>query len=386
MKRLFLPLSASVLVLTGCVANEPASNSADTAAQESLSVQITDDKCDVSANNVKAGRTSFKLANKGTVRNEFEILAEDKLRIVGERENLGPGTTTDYTVLLQPGTYYTACKTNMVGALVDVKEFTVAENPDAEVNTDDKALIDAATTNYSAYVRDQTGQLLTKTQEFAAAYKAGDVEKAKALYAPTRAYYERIEPTAESFGDIDPALDEREADFQEDDSKGDRQWTGWHVIEKDLWEGAAVDRTAVGDQLVADTQKLYDLVYSAEFQVNLDDISNGAIGLLEEVATSKITGEEEAFSHTDLQDFAANVEGAKVAFGNVEELAKQTDPDLAKTISARFTALEQALKQYQEGEGYVSYDKLDEKQRRELSDQVDALRVPLAKLTEAIVK
>ena len=41
-----------------------------------------------------------------------------------------------------------------------------------------------------------------------------------------------------------------------------------------------------------------------------EDLANGAAGLLEEVQTNKVSGEEEAFSHIDLVDFAGNVEGA----------------------------------------------------------------------------
>lgn len=380
------------LALTGCVAND--SSGGDTqadGADKPIEVTIKDASCEVSTNSVPSGRVTFKLTNAGTVRNEFEILAPDRLRIVGERENLGPGTTTDYTVLLEPGEYVTACKKNMVGSLVGAADFTVTKGEDVEVSADDKQVIEQAVTNYTAYVRDQTGQLLTATQDFAKTYKAGDTEAAKKAYAPTRMYYERIEPTAEAFGDIDPALDEREADYQEADDAQGRKWTGWHAIEKDLWRPAdypglsPADRDAMADKLVADTQRLYDLVYSDDFKINIDDISNGAISLLEEVATTKITGEEEAFSHTDLYDFQANLEGAKVAYGNVESLAKKNDADLADTISSRIDALQKELDKHREGDAFVSYDKLDEAQRRSLSDHVDALRVPLAKLTEAIV-
>ncbi len=383
----FLSLLVLPLTLTGCVANAPSGG--DTAADGNapIEVTITDDTCEVSTSEVPSGRVNFRLTNKGTVRNEFEILAPDKLRIVGERENLGPGTTTDYTVLLEPGEYVTACKKNMVGSLVGDKPFTVTQGEAVDVSADEQQAIDDAVTNYTAYVKDQTGQLLEATKEFAAAYAAGDTEKAKALYAPSRMFYERIEPTAEAFGDIDPALDEREADYQKADDTEGRDWTGWHKAEKDLWDTplTAEERKKTADQLVADTQKLYDLVYSDEFSINIDDISNGAISLLEEVATTKITGEEEAFSHTDLYDFQANLEGAKVAYGNVESLAKKKDPELAETISARIDALQQNLDKHKSGNGYVSYTDLDDAQRRELSDLVDALRVPLAKLTEAIV-
>ncbi len=384
----------AVVTLSACTANEPANDAAGEGSGNGgpIEVTITDDKCDVAVSEVPSGTVSFTLANEGTVRNEFEILAEDQLRIVGERENLGPGTTTDYRLLLEPGTYYTACKTNMVGALVDVREFTVTDSgEEVTVSADDQQLIDDAVTNYTAYVRDQAGQLLEATKNFAEVYTSGNDEEARELYAPTRMYYERIEPTAEAFGDIDPALDEREADYQEADDTEDRQWTGWHVIEKDLWrpEGYAglteEEAKEMADKLVADTQELYDLVYSDDFKIGIDDVSNGAIALLEEVATTKITGEEEAFSHTDLYDFQANLEGAQVAFGNVEPLAKKNDPELTDTIHARFDELQAELDKYRDGDGFVSYEDVDKKERKELSDKVDALRVPLAKLTEAII-
>lgn len=388
---------AGLLALGACTPNSPTAGNGGTSGaagtSSPLKVTIKDDTCEVSAASTGSGTVNFELQNNGTVRNEFEILAEDKLRIVGERENLGPGTTTSYTLTLEPGTYYTACKKNMVGSLVGTAKFTVTDSGQKiQLAADEAKAQKTAVNNYTAYIRDQAGQLLEKTKEFAAAYTSGNVEEAKHLYPLARMHYERIEPTAEAFGDLDPALDEREADYQEADDKGTREWTGWHVIEKDLWRPAdfsgldEANRQKMITGLVDNTQKLYDAVYASDFKVTLADISNGAIGLLEEVATSKITGEEEAFSHTDLYDFKANLEGAEVAYGNVEVLAKKKNPELAKEISKRIADLNALLTQYKEGEGYRSYDKLDDTARKELSNGVNALRLPLAKLTEAILK
>lgn len=397
MKKLTIAAAFALVgavTLSGCTANTDNAASTDSGAASNsvaLNVDITDDTCVVSANTMEAGKVTFTLNNNGNSLNEFEILAEDKLQIVGERENLGPGTTTEYTLVLQPGTYYTACKKNMVGALVGVAEFTVTGEA-VELEGDDKELMDKAVADYTAYIRDQAGQLIEATQGFVDAYKAGDVESAKAQYATARQYYERIEPTAEAFGDIDPALDEREADYQEAmETEEAREWTGWHVAEKDLWrpEGynglSDEERAAIADGIVENTQKLYDLVYAEDFSVSLDDISNGAIGLLEEVATSKITGEEEAFSHTDLWDFQANLEGAKVAYGTVKVIAEKNDPDLAADIDEQIEALQAELDQYKDGDGYVYYDTLTEEQIKTLSDKVNALRSPLAKLTESVL-
>lgn len=381
-----LGLGASLVVLAGCTANTDPSAAG---GAEPLEVSINGAECPVSVDETPSGTTRFTLVNAGTEPNEFEVLAADKLRIVGERENLGPGTTTDFTIVLEPGTYYTACKPNMVGEVTGVTEFTVTDSGEPiTVSEDEQVLRDEAVAAYTAYVRDQTGALLTKTQEFTTAYLAGDLDRARELYPRVRMHYERIEPTAEAFGDIDPALDLREADSQE---LGE-PWTGWHVLEKDLWLPAGETAltpeqgSEMTDGLNRDTQKLYDLVHADDFTVSLDEISNGAIALLEEVATTKITGEEEIFSHTDLYDIQANLEGASVAFGTVRDLAEQKDPELVAEIDSRIESLSSTLDGYRSGEdGFVPFTELDDAERKQLSDSVNALRRPLATLTEVVV-
>lgn len=385
---------ASVAIMSGCTANTTTNTAANTNTSsndgKSFTVAINDTSCKVSAATAKSGTLTFTVTNNGTSVNEFEILAEDQLQIVVERENITPGTTATITCTLEPGTYYTASKTNMVGALVDATKFVVEDSGEVvTVSADEQELRDTAVSNYTAYIKDQAGQLITATDEFCEAYLAGETDKAKSLYPTARAYYERIEPTAEAFGDIDPNLDLREADCAEEGVSAD-EWTGWHAIEKDLFSDgnySAEKKQSLVDALKKDTQALYDLVYSSDFSVSLDDISNGAISLMEEVATSKITGEEETFSHTDLYDFQANVEGAKVAYGNVKALLKMKDASMQESIDSAFDAVEKDLAQYGSIEkGYKSYDELTEAQIKSLSDNVDALRATLENLTAAILK
>ncbi len=387
---------AAALILSGCVPNAPAGAAA-------LSVAITDDGCAVSADTAAAGSVTFELTNDGTDVNEFEILAEDRLRIVGEKENVTPGQTVSYVAQLQPGTYYTACKFQLVGAPIGLAEFTVTGEA-AEVDADEQELIDTAVANYVAYVQSQAGELLPVVQEFADAYAAGDDDTARALFANARVPYERIEPTAEAFGDLDPRIDYREVDAVAEGL----DWTGFHRIEKDLWAPVAGDlnsdgqdalldwepstaeqRRAFADGLVADVQELYDLVSADGFSVSLADISNGAIGLLDEVAVGKITGEEDWWSHTDLSDFAANVQGAEVAYGNVRDIAAgkgETGAALVEEIDGEFAALDALLAGYGSYEtGFTSYDDVTDAQRRELSDAVNALAEPLSQLTHTVL-
>jgi len=388
-------LGVAALALAGCVANAPAGATV-------LTVDITDTRCEVSANTAAAGAVTFSLTNNGTDVNEFEILADDQLRIVGEKENVTPGQTVDYTAQLDPGTYYTACKFQLVGAPIGLAEFTVTGEAVAG-DENRQALEKEAVTNYVSYIRSQVGELLPQVQAFVDAYESGDDETARALFASTRVSYERIEPTAEAFGDLDPKIDYREVDALAEGL----DWTGFHRIEKDLWvpapdalnsDGTSAwldwqpstpeQRTEFGDQLVADVQQLFDLVSASDFTVSLSDISNGAIGLLDEVATGKISGEEDWWSHTDLTDFAANVDGASVAFGNVKKIASETDEGkaLVAEIEKQFTALKAELAKYGSIEsGFTPYDQVTDAQRKQLSDAVNALAEPLSQLTSTVL-
>ena len=286
-----------------------------------------------------------------------------------------------------PGSYFTACKPGMVGDGIR-GAFTVTDSgTDMTPSGETADLVATATTQYAAYVRDQTEQLVAKTQEFADLYTGGDDEAARALYADARVHWERIEPVAESFGDLDPRLDLREADLE-----AGQEWTGWHRIEKDLWPPAddpsyvaatPAERTALAAQLVADTQELYDRTRDLTYQA--DQLGNGAKELLDEVATGKVTGEEEAWSHTDLWDFQANVDGARIAFEDLRPVLEVKDPDLAVTLEERFTALQTLLDQHKEGDGFVLYTDLSEEQVKELADSVNALSEPLSELTAAVV-
>lgn len=378
-----LAVAIAVTVLTGCTRNQPAGSGA--AADGAIAVRAADDSCTVSSATARSGTSVFSVTNTGSRATEFELLAKDGLTIVGELENIGPGLTRSLSVQAQPGSYTTLCKPGMTGSGVGRAAFTVTGEAVA-LSGDAKQLADAAASRYVSYVRDQADQLLTATTAFAASYAEGDASSAKTQYPAARAFYERIEPIAESFGDLDPQLDARKGDVAEGTA-----WTGWHRIEQDLWAPGgdpldAAGRRAAADDLVARTQDLKHRVDAASFTVTAGAISNGAIGLLDEVASSKITGEEEAYSHTDLWDFKANVEGAEVAYRGVRDIAEGQDAALVTTIDARFAALDALLARHGSLEkGFQPYTALSKTDVKALSDSVNALAEPLSRLTAAVL-
>ncbi|MFB2597736.1 iron uptake system protein EfeO [Herbiconiux sp. P17] len=379
----------TLLALAGCVPN----NASSMDAAGAITVDSSADDCAVSASTATSGTLTFSVTNSGDQVTEFYLLADDGLRIIGEVENVGPGISRDLVVQAQPGDYFTVCKPGMVGDGIGRASFTVSGDK-VQLAGDLQDQVDQAAVNYVAYVKDQVGQLVTGTQTFLDAYLAGDDDTARDLYATTRANYERIEPVAESFGDLDPKIDFREADVAEGD-----EWTGWHRIEKDLFPPAAADNNGVtyvpltpaerqdyADKLTADTQSLQEQVNAPDYTVTIDAISNGAIGLLEEVASGKITGEEEIWSHTDLWDFQANLEGAKVAYEGVRDIVESKDPDLVKTIDERFAALQDTLAEYGSlDSGFTYYNELSTDQVKQLADGVNALSEPLSQLTATLV-
>lgn len=376
-------VSAAALALAGCTDNTAASSAT---GDGSIAVASTADACDVSTDAAPGGTLKFTVKNEGSQVTEFYLLAGDGLRIIGEVENIGPGLTRDLVVTAPEGKYITACKPGMVGDGIRA-DFTVTAPPAGEqVSADRAALQKTATTQYASYVKDQTEQLVAGTKEFAEAFAAGDTAKARGLYAAVRMHWERIEPVAESFGDLDPRLDLREADLEDG-----QKWTGWHRAEKDLWPPktgysamSASERGDLADQMVADTDELNARTRKLDYTP--DKLANGAKELLDEVATGKVTGEEEAWSHTDLWDFQANVDGARIAYEDLKPLLAENDGDLDESLAANFAAVQELLDHYKKGEGFVYYTDLDQGQVKELGSAVDALAEPLSKLTAAVVK
>jgi len=397
-RRHLTAFAAAALVaaaaMAGCTTNTPTSSTAGTAAGSgsptaaagNLVVQANDTNCGVSSATAPSGNLVFNVTNAGSKVTEFYLLASDGLRIVGEVENIGPGISRNLVVQAPPGSYFTACKPGMVGSGIR-SDFTVTDSgADLTASGDDALLVKTANTLYAAYVRDQTEQLVAVTNQFVALYKAGNDDEARALYPSARAHFERIEPVAESFGDLDPKLDFRQADVE----KGDR-WTGWHVIEKDLWPPAGkgykaftpAQRKEYGSLLVTDTAQLYKRTQTMDFSAT--EIANGAQGLMDEVATGKVTGEEEIWSHTDLYDIQANMEGARIGYEGLRPLLKKKNPTLDSQIDTRFTELQTLLDKYRVGDtGFKLYTDLSKAQVKELSDAVNALAEPLSKLAGAV--
>ncbi|MGW1000961.1 iron uptake system protein EfeO [Streptomyces sp. NPDC002520] len=365
---------AALTALSACTAKSDAKND-----DRVIGVTATDDKCQLSKQEISAGHVELSIENKGSKITEVYVLFPDD-RIVTERENIGPGTKQKVTAEVKSGEYVVACKPGMKGK--GIRQSLKVTGSGTTAKRDPK--LDKAVADYREYAQQQADATLPLVETFVKAIKDGDLEAAKKAYAPSRLGWERTEPVAESFGDIDPKVDVRE-----DGLEAGQKWTGWHRLEKALWHDKKTGATekALADQLVTDLKDWQARVGKAE--ITPTSMANGAKELLDEVATGKVTGEEDRYAHTDLVDFKGNVEGAQKAYELLKPVAQKNDKALTTELDKQFTALDTLLDKYRTDKNsyeFVSYDKVTKDQRKELSDAVNALAEPLSKLAAAVAK
>ncbi|MFE3791195.1 iron uptake system protein EfeO [Streptomyces goshikiensis] len=370
-------LAIAVAAATGCAQKSGASGDG------AIKVAASDTACEPSRTEFPAGKTTIEVENKGAKVTELYVLFPDG-RIVAERENIGPGTKASITAEIKAGDYEIACKPGMKGD--GIRQQVKATGSGAVDKRSPEA--DAAVSAYRTYVQEQADETLPKAQAFADAVKAGDLEAAKKAYALSRIGWERTEPVAESFGDIDPKVDVRE-DGLEAGQDPAKDWTGWHRLEKSLFQDGKITDgdKKLADTLMADLTEWQKKVGQAE--ITPTSMANGAKELLDEVATGKVTGEEERYSHTDLVDFKGNLEGAQKAYELLKPTAEKNDPALVKQLDTQFSALGALLDRYRadrNGYDFTSYDKVGDAERKELSDGVNSLAEPLSKLVAAVAK
>ena len=232
--------------------------------------------------------------------------------------------------------------------------------------------------DYKIYVAENVRKLATDTRAFTAAVKAGDIEKAKKLYAPTRTSYEKIEPIAELFSDLDSAIDSRADDHEK--AEKDPAFGGFHRIEYALWvQKSTKDVNKTADKLLADVLELQKRLVALTFPP--EKVVGGAAVLMEEVAATKISGEENRYSHTDLWDFQANFEGAYKIVELLRPLVARENKAFSDKTDGNFKAVFDTLTKYRMADGgFDTYSKLSERDRKLLAGRVNTLAEDLSKL------
>jgi iron uptake system component EfeO len=377
-----LLIAATGLLAGACVSRSSTAGGSSPSVAEAgrdtgeVTITLTSAGCEPSPKSVPAGVVDFTVHNTDAdAVSEAELLSGG--RMLGEQENLSPGLSGGFALRLDNGSYQIYCP----GAAREKFDFTVTGASKSSWR-DNPALL-RATTDYGTWITGQVGHLVTSTKSLVDAVDAGDLRQAQLLFAPARVYYERVEPVAEIWGSLDLNIDGRIDDV---DQPADFQ--GFHKLEQLMF----AQRTLTGasryaDQLLANTRELRKLVGQAAYQPA--EIADGATSLVDEIQKSKVTGEEDRYSHIDLVDFQANLDGSLEAFDVLAPALRQTDPDLATTVRDRYREVVDALAKFRQRPGYlntgfVNYTSVTAEQRRTLSQVVNAFGEEMSKVAAKV--
>ncbi|HEX4427666.1 MAG TPA: iron uptake system protein EfeO [Frankiaceae bacterium] len=353
---------------------------ASTSDTRTVDVVITSDGCAPALASYTSGPLTFKVSNKdATGVSEIELLSGE--RILGEKENLAPGFSGSFALALNAGDYTLYCP----GAATEKTSLKVTGGTVTQAPTTTSALLAQGTKDYAQYVNTQVALMIENTQPLIDAIRRNDLTAAQAAYGKARPYYERIEPVAESFTSGKDNLDS-DIDARADDVPA-AEWTGYHRIEKGLFQ----DKSTAGLQtyatgLLTNLKKLQSLTKDLTYQPA--ELANGAVGLLDEASKTKITGEEERYSHIDVLDLQANVEGSEQAFAALKPGLTKIDPTLTDTIATRFAAVDTLLDKYRSAAaigGFELFTSLSKADTTAIAQAIQAVGEPLSQVAGKVV-
>jgi iron uptake system component EfeO len=337
-----------------------------------VAVTLTDSGCTPQRMSVPSGSVTFNVSNGGTSKVSEMELKDRSGVILGESENIVEGLKGRFSLNLEPGQYVVNCPT---GSAEDQGTLVASGSAAPLPKGASAALLAQATSGYERYVEGEVAALRDGTARFVAALRHGQLAQAETLFGPVRRHYEAIEPVAESFGQLDPDIDARVNDVEHES-----EWRGFHRIEQILWEKHTTSGTGdYATRLLADVLTLQRKVRTLKLQPA--QLANGAVELMNEVTNSKITGEEDRYSHTDLSDFEGNLAGSREAFELLRPALRQTgNGALVSQIERRFAAVQHGLDAYRRNTplGFALYGELTPEDRRTFAREVGRLDEPLA--------
>jgi iron uptake system component EfeO len=331
-------------------------------------VTIQSHSCEPNALTVPAGRASFRIVNRSDRAVEWEIL--DGVLVVEERENIAPGLSQVINANLLPGDYAITC------GLLSNPRGTLHVTPTAATDAAAKAKPSMVAfvgplSEFRVYLSSQGTALIKAVSALEQAIAAGDLSQAQALYVPARAAYQRLAPAAQRLADLDNAINAR-ADYF-DKREQDPAFTGFHRLEYALFQQRNLDGlipvaqlllsdiTALKQQLLAQSLPPEQLV-----SIVVRNFNN-----LADVRAS--SGEEERYSHSDLNGFAGNLDAARKVVDLLRPLLAKSAVQLLPKIDNALNAFDSELNGFKVGDGYASYDSVSAEQRKQIADKAKAL-------------
>ncbi|UZE09220.1 iron uptake system protein EfeO [Pseudomonas sp. B21-053] len=342
-------------------------------------VNIHPKSCEPNALTVPAGHASFRIVNRSDRAVEWEIL--DGVLVVEERENIAPGLSQVINANLAPGDYAITCGllSNPRGTLHVTP--TAASEAAAKARPSMVAFI-GPLSEFRVYLSSQSSALIKAVTALKQAIEAGDLAQAQALYVPARAAYQRIAPAAQRLAELDNAVNAR-ADYFEKREQ-DSAFTGFHRLEYALFQQRKLDALApVAMQLIIDITTLKQQLLAQSLPP--EQLVSIVVRNLNSIADVRASsGEEERYSHTDLNGFAANLDAARKVVDLLRPLLTKSAAELLPKIDSAISAFEAELNGFKVKDGYASYDTVSAEQRKQIADKAKTLAAVLDEIDPAL--
>ncbi|SFQ58388.1 Iron uptake system EfeUOB, component EfeO/EfeM [Pseudomonas sp. NFPP07] len=338
------------------------------AHKDEITVTIHPHSCEPNALSMPAGPASFRIVNRSDRAVEWEIL--DGVLVVEERENIAPGLSQVINARLQPGDYAITC------GLLSNPRGTLHVTPTAESDAQAKARPSMVAfigplSEFRVYLSRQSSALIKAVSELEHAIQAGDLAQAQALYLPARAAYQRLAPAAQRLGELDNRINAR-ADYFEKREQ-DPAFVGFHRLEYALFQQRDLSGLApIAQRLLSDVASLKQqlLAQSLPPEQLVSLVARTQRSIAEVRAGS---GEEERYSHSDLNGFAANLETTRKVVDLLRPLLAKPSAPLLAQIDSALRALDSQYSALRNTEGYASYDSVGADQRKRIADQAKVL-------------
>ncbi|MBJ2293226.1 iron uptake system protein EfeO [Pseudomonas sp. MF5691] len=344
-----------------------------------IAVIIHAHACEPNALTVPAGRASFRIINRSDRAVEWEIL--DGVLVVEERENIAPGLSQVINANLLPGDYAITC------GLLSNPRGTLHVTPTAESDAQAKAKPSMVAfigplSEFRVYLSSQGGALIKAVSALEQAIAAGDLAQAQALYLPAREAYQQLAPAAQRLAELDNAINAR-ADYFEKREQ-DPAFSGFHRLEYGLFEQHTLgDLTPIAQRLLADVTTLKQQLLAQSLPPEqLVSVLVRNLNSLADVRAA--SGEEERYSHLDLNGFAANLTVTRKVVDLMRPLLTKSAADLLPGIDSAINAFAAQLDDLQVDGHYRSYNRVTAAQRQLIADKAKALAAALDGIDPAL--
>lgn len=214
---------------------------------------------------------------------------------------------------------------------------------------------------YLDFTQTELAEMVKQLTQLKNSLKKGDLAAAQQAYIEAHLHYEAIRPIVILFGNTDRTINARADYFLE--AEKDYRFTGFHLVEYQLFNRKDIQAALIAaDELLMKARDLQKRV--ATETIEIPKLVQSSADFIEMILETKLAGEENIYSHSDLADIAANLRGSQQV---VKVLTPFIPPKTLQQIQDNQQKTNAIIQPYQLSSGsYQPYSQLSKKDKMAL--------------------